>query len=161
MNTLFSTIGISAADIELFTETYNKISADFNSEFNETPAIDLQGFECFKNYTSTKIQTSIQITKSNRTFFVVFILVNYTLPAASKYSGDYNGTEFQAWGFTVLNNHFGHVIIQHETFTERLLELIQHIEFNFEDDIEFNKKFYVLASDKIKATLAMNTTFQK
>src|ERR1700744_5824024 len=146
-NPIFSTIELSAAAIDLFTNTYNTLNKNFQAKFNDSPDIDLKQFECFKNYPTAIIRTSIELTKANRTFSIAIVSIDYTLPGAKKHGG-YFDEEYQAWGFTTLNNHFGHVLLEPETFQERLLEMIQHIELNFEDDNAFNKRFYVLATDK-------------
>ncbi len=66
------------------------------------------------------------------------------------------GNEIQAWGIATVKKDFGHVLITKETFVEKLMDWIQPMDFDFEDDPEFSKHTFVVAKDKLKATLAMD-----
>ena len=52
------------------------------------------------------------------------------------------------------------MVIQTETWENRIRELLEHSAVRFENDHEFNTKFFVLADDRNKAEDGLNERFR-
>jgi len=44
---------------------------------------------------------------------------------------------------------------------DKILNMVQHVQLQFKDDIAFSKEFYVVANDVEKATCAMTAPFRQ
>ncbi len=151
----FSTDGLQQDDIELFLEVYEKLKTNYDATFNGDINVDFDKSALLKKYERYDIREVIQLAEG---VFIVIMEVFYKYLGAK--GGEHNGHHFQAWGLTTMARDFGHVLIKRETLTEKLFELIKPVELDFPDDKAFSKKFYVLATNKEKATNAFTSPFR-
>lgn len=139
-------------------ETLNKLGDQYSATFYNNIQINLLKYCLFNHYTDFEIEDVIDVTNGKKQSRIAIIKLSYFY--IGKKGHRYHETEYQAWGIAALRNNFGHVLIKPESIKDKIIELINPVELDFEDDLDFSSRFYVLASDKDKALNAMNFQFR-
>lgn len=155
----FPVFGLEEAEIESFIDNYEILKKKFQATFREPIKLDIEKFHSSKEYVSCEIRESIELSLNLTECFVHYVDVEYE-HIGSK-GARYRSTEFHCWGSVVLKKDFGHVLIKHETLSDKIQDFIRPIELDFPEDKLFSKKFYVLASDKLKAEMAISASFRE
>lgn len=160
MNTLpFSTHELTEADVESILGVYNKLKVSFSAEFDFYFDPNFKEFWLFSHCESYHIGPVIRLQNNATNFYLTFTQVAYKASYANK-SVYPPIKEYQTWGVALLKNNFGHILIKAETLLDKIHDLINPVELDFEDDKEFSKKFYVATNDKLKASLQMSQSFR-
>jgi hypothetical protein len=160
MNDLpFPVFGLQNKDINAFLETYNKLKTRFSANFDDTYRLNLNDFELFNCCNDPELREAIKLGYGSNEFYMLFVSVFYNY-SAGKYQHLF-AKEYQSWAIAELNNDFGHVLISHETLEDKVRELLQPVELDFDDVKEFSRKFYVLAKDKAKAENSITPRFRE
>lgn len=154
----FFTAGLSSEEIENFLETYNTLQKEFNATFIEPSVFDFKEWFIEKDYHESEIWETIQLKPSDANCLLHYVSIRNIYTGIK--GGSHSVSEFRCWGTSLLRRDFGHVLIKHETFSDKLKELITPLELDFPEDKTFSKKFYVLAKDRTKAELAINSSFR-
>ena len=149
----------SDIDDPIINETYKSLKLSHNAEFDLSFNFDFSSFELFRLYKNYSIGQVIRIQNEGIECYITFTQVSYQLPSASKFPKAPT-EEFQIWGIVFLRNNFGHILIKPETILDKIHELINPIELDFEDDKHFSDKFYVVTNDELKAKLQMTPLFR-
>ncbi|HNU89573.1 MAG TPA: hypothetical protein PKJ94_14835 [Ferruginibacter sp.] len=155
----YSGYDIGESDINAIIEIHDKLKLTYFAEFDRDFTFNYKELELFKANSINDLGPVICIKNSFRSFHLAFIEISYRVGAGSRYSPGTH-TEYQTWGITSLKNAYGHILIKPETFLDKIHELINSVELDFEDDREFSKKFYVVTDDPLKARLQLNQTFR-
>ena len=146
-------IAVEKAITEVFNAVKKRGEASFVTHFEFDPA----GYESFCLNEIEQSGPVIKIGSSMSEIHLMFPEVAYNATAR----GTFRTTEFQIWGTVLLKKDYGHVFIRTETFLDKIHELINPIELDFEDDKEFSKTFFVLTTDKQKTELQLTPLFRK
>jgi len=155
----FDTFELELDEIACFSNTFEKLKTKFQANFKDDSDFSLKEFAAFRACTGVKIGYWIDLNARSENTSITFTSVGYTYSAGR--GGAYCGREYQTWGIMAMQKDVGDIFIRQETLADKVIELIKPIELDFEDDLEFSEKFYVIASDKDKASLAMNASFRK
>ena len=111
-------------------------------------------------YQNIIIGPVIKIENKGSFFYLAFVQVAYKLPSASKYAVLHPSTyEYQTWGVATLKSDFGHILIKPETLEDVLRNLLSHEDVKF-DDKKFDRRFYISATDALKAKLKIDFSFR-
>lgn len=155
----FSTFDMSIDEAQRLFNIYTKLkdaySVDVDHEFNLPFAL----FETFRTNGLNNKGSVFKINNGYQPFFLCFPEIQDWL-RNSRYSPG-PSIEFQPWGYYKLKEGFGHVLIRTETFLDKIHELINPIELDFEDDKTFSRRFFVVTNDKLKAQLKITNTFRE
>jgi hypothetical protein len=138
---------ISWEEEELVREIINDIKKNYQVEEAALP-VKLELFHLLKGYDSVREYRTVRITHGPNPTCVSFIKAQFVY---STKSGPATRTSMQAYVFVTLSRDYGHLVIKKETLRDKLNELFQPLELDFEDDKQFSRRFYVLAKDKEKA----------
>jgi hypothetical protein len=149
----------SEIDDPIINETYKSLRLSHDAEFDLTFNFDFSTYELFRLYKSYFIAQVIRIENEDIKCYITFTQVSYQLPGAGKFPHK-PIEELQIWGILFLKNNFGHILIKPETILDKIHELINPIELDFEDDRHFSNKFYVVTNDELKAKLQLTPLFR-
>jgi hypothetical protein len=154
----FDTTGLKDNEIQLFLDTYNNLRKRFPARFdNDFNNFDLKGFGIFNDLKDVDLVYAIDVSADNNAH-VAFIQATYLSPVARR--GYIEATGYQSWAISKLKRDFGHILIKPETVLEKIMDLFEHQDIDFEEDEEFSRKFYVLAQDRDKTLSALNANFR-
>lgn len=160
MTTLpYSTIDLTSDEIEKIVFIFKTLQKKYTIGFKMDFAFPFETFSLFENYLNHSIGPVIEIHQDKSSLYITFTQVFYRMNTASRLPVPATG-EYQTWCVLPLSRDYGHVLIKTETFFDKLLEVVHPIEIDFSDDLEFSKKFYVLASDELLARTLLTSHFR-
>lgn len=139
-------------------ETIDDISKKYPVEEAPELPTPLSEFFLLKDYLDVSEYRTIRITQRQNPSYVSFIQVQSGYHSKS---GSGTISDLQGYVFVKLCRNYGHIIIKKETLRDKLNELLQPMELDFEDDKQFSRKFYVLAKDKDKALHFITSNFRE
>jgi len=109
----------------------------------------LKAFSLLKNYISVSFVDALLLEKDSVRFNLVLLKINSEVSIKNRYHiKKENTVEYEFIGILNLNQSFGHVIIRPETFKDKISELFNKVDIDFDDESEFSKKYFVSASDE-------------
>lgn len=152
-----NTFGLSETSKINLLKSYALLLEKFSAEEAGTFQPDFSVFDCTKHYLDFFSDNFFFISKSKAC--IGFVLVTY-----SNGAGRYNPSldqEMQCWGYLETKQDYGHLLIRPENLTDKLIELINPAEVDFDDDPFFSKKFYVLSEDPFKTQMMLNSKFRE
>jgi len=144
----------------VINETYESLKLSHHADIDVDFNFDFSNFELFNHYESHTIGAVIRIEYMGLKGYITFTQVSYKINSASKFPTPPT-LEWQIWGIAYLKNNYGHILIKPETILDKVHELINPQEIDFEDDKNFSKKYYVVTNDEFKARLQMTPMFRK
>jgi hypothetical protein len=147
---------LTGEDEDMVQRIIDYINTDYTTQETSLPA-KLAEFHLLNDYLSKGEYRTIRITQRSNATFVSFI---ETHAAYSTRSGTASAHYLQAYVFVKLSRQYGHLVIKKETLRDKLSELFQPLEIDFEDDKQFSRQFYVLAKDKDKALQLITQNFR-
>ena len=127
-------------------------------EIDSGLSINIKDFDIFSHNELNSYGAVFRILKNSKAFYINFLEILYR-SGINRYSSDVH-LEYQTWGFINLKNNFGHILIKPETFLDKIHNIINPVDLDFEDDREFSKKFLVVTNHKQKAELQMTQNFR-
>ena len=154
----FNTFDMSSDQAQSLFDIYTKLSTKYSVTVDNDFIFDVSKFVTFSNNDLNDHGPVFRINIHTRSFFLCFPQLLYRV-GGGRYSP---GTqiEYQAWGYYELTENFGHVLIKSETFLDKIHDLFNPIDLDFEADSEFSKRFLVITNDKSKALLKLNSKFR-
>ncbi|XZF16471.1 hypothetical protein ACTHGU_10045 [Chitinophagaceae bacterium MMS25-I14] len=150
--------GLEPEHAESIYNAFAKLKSKFPAKFTGDFRYDFGRFASFSHYKSIDFRFITELDNGFNKWHIVFPEVSYSYAGGK--GGMNNASEYHAFGLAGLKRDFGHVVIRPETFTDKIREMIKPVELDFEDDPDFSSRFYVLASDRDKAVLAMDASFR-
>jgi len=142
---LFDVLGLEDDEKKSFQSTYETLETNFNLSYEQDFKFSFKAFSVFKDLNNISIRDTFKITRQDSFSYLTFTSVDYSLIGGR--TGRVNGSSYQIWGIAYLKRNYGCLLIQPETLFLKLTELIEPIEIDINEDKEFSRKFYVLASD--------------
>lgn len=155
----FSTFDMSIDEAQRLFDIYTKLKSTYSVEVDREFNLPFSSFETFRNNGLNDKGSVFKINNGHRPFFLCFPEIQDWLRNSRYSPGPF--IEFQTWGYYKLKEDFGHVLIRTETFLDKIHELINPVELDFEDDKPFSRRFFVLTNDKLKAQLKITNTFRE
>jgi uncharacterized protein YxjI len=155
-NLPFNTVNISGDDVQALEDSYNALKAKFNIGLPDSKT-HINRFEVFNNEKDASVIGTYLINYPLTDCYLNFVKIHYEYTAGRT---RVNNFKCQAWAFVNLQHDFGRALIRKETFTDKILELMQHTEVKFNDDKVFSDNFYVAANDTNKAISGMTIAFR-
>ena len=156
----YSTIDLTSEEIEKILSIFKTLQDKLNISFKTDFVFSFENFGLFENYLNHSIGPVIEIHNNENSFYITFTQVFYKMNTASRLPVSTTG-EYQTWCVLPLKRNYGHVLIKTETILDKILELVHPIEIDFKDDLEFSKKFYVVATDELLARSLLSSQFRK
>ena len=155
----FSTFDMSTDEAQRLFDIYTRLKDSYSVEVDHEFNLPFASFETFRSNGLNDQGSVFKINNGHRPFFLCFPEIKDWL-RNSRYSPG-PSIEFQPWGFYKLKEDYGHILIRTETFLDKIHELINPIELDFEDDKTFSRRFFVVTNDKLKAQLKITNTFRE
>jgi hypothetical protein len=156
-NLPFDTVGLCTEEIDRFHYTYKALKAKFQVETTGTIDFHLEQFEIFNSYMNFNLRDSFVIKHQQSDSYLFFLETQTKNFEKGSIAGC---MEHQTWALAYLKHDFGRVLIRRETLADKIIELVHHVELDFEEDKAFSDTFYVLTNDRAKATRAIDRNFR-
>ena len=149
----FDTVGIDADEATALEKTYNLLRSKFNISLPGKIDTPINKFELFNNDTNANIGGSLIINPPTNTCYLNFIKNHFSVSAGGRGGGSQflNYDKYQVWAFVNMKKDFGRVLIRRKTFTDGLLEIVNHVELKIDGDNQFNSTWHVVADDEKKS----------
>lgn len=155
----FDTCSLHADTVQALEDTYAALRAKFNISVPNDINLHITKFESITVNPDATVGGILQINNTANECYLAFVKIhNYYHSVRSGEDVDYY--IYKVWAFVTLKNDFDRTLIRRETFVDRIVNIIHHVELDFKDDKEFNNNFYVVTNDEQKALLAMNQGFR-
>jgi hypothetical protein len=135
-----------------------RISNVHDSEIEKIHKL-LNRFDSLKNYPMVVISEVISLIKNHQESYLPLLSINFTTRNIGCSLNSKTFAEFELVGLAVLKKEYGLVLIRPETWTDKLTEIINPVEIDFDLDEDFSDRFYVLTNDKAKLTKVVNLSF--
>jgi len=158
-NLPFDTCSLQADTVQALEDTYAALRAKFNVSVPNDINLHIDEFETINANPDISLGGILQINNTVNELYLAFIKIHEHYHSVRSVT-DVDFYVYKVWAFIKMKSDFGRVLIRKETFTDRIVSLIHHVELDFNDDKEFNKRFYVITNDDQKAHLAMNWNFR-
>lgn len=155
----FSTFDMSTDEAQILLDIYTKLKDTYSVEVDHEFNLPFASFETFRSNGLNDKGSVFKISNGYRPFFLCFPEIQDWLRNSRYPPGP--SIEFQPWGYYKLKEDFGDVLIRTETFLDKIHELINPIELDFEDDKAFSQRFFVVTNDKLKAQLKITNAFRE
>jgi hypothetical protein len=152
----FDTFGLKPHELQMFVDAFNQILSIHKIDIVDSTSVKLKRFESFRRFQQHYIREAIHVDKS---FKLLIVNVSYIYHAPR--GSTLNGEDYQLWGLVKLQKDFGHLFLKREGLTEKLLELFNPLELDFESDAGFSRKYFVLAKDKQKAVETLTAPYRE
>jgi hypothetical protein len=149
---------ITKDDEELVDDVLADVKSRFSVSENDKLSISFKKFFLLKDYSKLTPYKTVTVQSSIDTCYLSFVKVQYNYTPGRHSTGI--ADELQAYVFVKLPKNFGHTIIKRETVMNKIMELFQPLETDFEEDKSFSRKFYVLAKDKDKGRQLISQRFR-
>lgn len=157
----FDIAGLTAAQADLYQETYQTLKARFQIEITGDIDFHLDHFEVFAGCTGVETRGSYVIKNGRTDCYMLFVgLHKVKRGNHGTATSTHDHSECQTWALAYVKKDFGRVLIRPETLADKLIELVHPVELDFEDDKAFSDTFYVLVNDRWKAEMAMDRNFR-
>lgn len=157
----FDLTNIDADDVEALEEAYAVLRKKFRVSITEDHTFDIKKFDVFSNYKDISIGGSLLINHPEKGCYLTFVkVITDARDMHTQRAQSLSYCKYQVWACATLRSDFGRMMIRRETVIDRVLNLVHPTELHFDDYVAFNKKFNVVADDKIKAIPAMTRAFR-
>lgn len=160
----FDNMDLDVDEVEALQATYKILKSKFNICLPSDADKHINKFELFNNVPGNSIGGTLLINYPKIDCYLNFVKRQFDYSYGGRGGkGGQNFTYFkyQIWAFVNSKTDFGRVLIRRETFTDKVLEMVNHTELKFKDDAIFNKYFYVIANNEELARNAMTPDFRK
>ncbi len=106
----------------------------------------LSGMGFYKSYDFVVITETMKVVKDDRISFLVLLNFNYTVKPVKYPLHAYSENYAEMIGVLRLTKDYGRVFIRPETIEDKITELFSRIEVDFENETQFNRKYYTVAN---------------
>jgi len=151
----FNNFDMRIDDAQRLFDIYTKLKKTYSIEVDNEFNLPFASFETFRSNGLNSEEAVFKISSGFQPFFLCFPEMRFWL--SNSRAPD---IEFQFWGYYKLKEDYGHILIRTETILDKIHELINPIELDFEDDKTFSQRFFVLTNNKFKAQLRINNTLR-
>ncbi|HEU4471926.1 MAG TPA: hypothetical protein VFR58_12620 [Flavisolibacter sp.] len=149
---------ITKEEKEIFDDVLDNIRSRFTYDEDSGPAVPFIKYALLQDYSGIIPYKTVKVQSPGGVCCLSLVKVQYSYTSGKHGTGI--GSYLQAYVFIELPKAFGHTIIKRETIMNKIMELFQPLEIDFEDDRDFSREFYVLAKDKDKARELMTRRFR-
>lgn len=140
----------------VISESLSSIKSNFNSirknqSKNRKTQKFLSKFKSFENYNNVILFDSYELTKTKNRFELIILSINSTVEVFRSHQIDRESlTELEFVGLISLKKNFGNVYIRPESLVDKINELSNPIEVDFEDNKQFSRKYFVVTDNEEK-----------
>ncbi len=117
--------------------------------------------ESFKSYTLVFISEVVEMVKDQNHSFLVLLNITYTHKDSKIPVHERSHIESEIIGIAYLNKDYGSLLVRPETISDKISELFNRTEIDFDMDKQFSDKCYVRAIDEDKTRVAVTENFLK
>jgi hypothetical protein len=147
---MLNTFGLREEEVLLFKYFYDFLSQKYGAEIVDELEIPFSQMELFRYYKSTEHRQSLKVNGKFGCAYFSILEIEYWHNVYRR-DAPSSTLEYQIWGIVELQENFGHTVLRHETLEDKLEELFRPIEVKFPEDRVFNREFYILSKDEMKA----------
>ncbi|MBB6111568.1 hypothetical protein [Mucilaginibacter lappiensis] len=156
----FDTTNLDADDMQALEASYETVKKSFKVGLANDDVMKLKEFDVFSNYPNATIGGTLLINHPESGCYLTYVKTHTVIKTGQGPGAGISYYKCQLWASATLRNDFGRVIIRRETLVDKILNLVHPVELHFKDDPTFSSRFYVVANDPEKATLAMTSNFR-
>jgi len=121
----------------------------------------LSRFVCFETYTPAFLTEVIGVEHDQNCSFLCLLSLNFTFKAHKIPQNEWYITEQEIIGIAVLQKDYGRVLIRPETINDKISELFEKTEIDFDNDLAFSSRYYMLAEKESQCRKCVSAEFRK
>jgi hypothetical protein len=149
----FKCTGMPGETADLLLDIYQTLQSKYTIEVDFDFQLVLNKYCTFCDSDVNTQGTVFKVNNGGRQLYLCFPEAGYR--GLSGRSGGHYYSENQVWGYCKLKSDYGRIWIKNETILDKIHDLINPVDVNFNDDEVFSKKFWVASEDKDKARNAL------
>jgi hypothetical protein len=119
----------------------------------------LSGMDFYKSYDFVVITETMKVLKDDRISFLVLLNFNYTVKPVKYPLHAFSENYAEMIGIVRLTKDYGRVFIRPETIEDKITELFSRIEIDFENETQFNRKYYTVADHEERLRTQVTSHF--
>jgi hypothetical protein len=119
----------------------------------------LSSFDSYQEYTMIVISETVKLVKNHNQYFLSLLNMNYSFKGGKTPQNSQEECVYEVIGLTELRKDYGRVLIRPETIADKIAEIFEHVELDFNTDKEFSRKYYVLSNNESKFRMQVTTPF--
>lgn len=136
---------------------YSKVTNQTEEEISNK----LNDFYSIKMNQMVTLSDVLELPDTTNKSYLILLTVNTEQNGVKIPQSEVSNTTQELVGLSFLKKDYGKVYIKPENFFDKLIDLFAHGDIDFENDPEFSKKYYVVASDEHKLRQTVSTAFLK
>ncbi len=105
-------------------------------------------FDSFKSYSMVVLSSLIGLFNHGKKSWLALLSITQTTKGIRIPQHQSQLTEYELIGLAILNRDYGKVFIRPETLADKISELFDQAEIDFESEPEFSSKYYLLADNE-------------
>lgn len=121
----------------------------------------ISGFETLRPYKLVFISEVVELVKDGRKSFLILLDITYTYKDHKIPVHERSFVETEMIGITHLKKDYGSVLIRPETISDKISELFNRKEIDFDANKKFSSKFYMQAINEEMTRKAVSHNFLK
>lgn len=129
-----------------------------DSELEQIETI-LSHFDSLNNYSQVVLSEAIEIQKNQKSSFLLLFSLTFIYKSAKYPQNESQFSEYELIGIAILKKDYGRVLIRPETFTDKIQNLFVSTDIDFDDNMDFSRKYYVVANDETKVRRCISNSF--
>lgn len=110
----------------------------------------LSQFSIIENYDKITVLLILRYGNTDFDSYLILLTFNSQDSVYSQTPHSIKNVDCELIGLTSINCDPGHVLIRPETFSDKLIELVNPIEIDFTEEKEFSSKYYVISDDEVQ-----------
>ncbi|MEI6347663.1 MAG: hypothetical protein WCP69_06930 [Bacteroidota bacterium] len=119
----------------------------------------LSSFDSYQEYTMVVISETVKLVKNQNQSFLSLLNINYIFKELKIPQNIQEQCIYEVIGLTELRKDYGRVLIRPETIADKIAEIFEQVELDFDTDKEFSRKYYVLSNNESKFRMQVTTSF--
>jgi predicted type IV restriction endonuclease len=107
-------------------------------------------FESLGNYSLVLLSEAVEIVKDENSSYLLMLNFHTTYKGVRTPQNETDISDYELIGLALLKKDYGKVLIRPETIEDKLNNLFEHIDIDFDFDKKFSKKYCVEADNEEK-----------
>ena len=143
---------------EILSKLKEKYEINFLDDFKFKPEL----FSAFQDNRASLL-SCLEVKNKEKVLHLLALNINYKEPDLMDELAGANliQSDLQFWGLCELKKEYANIFIKNETIEDKIKSFFTSEDIDFDDDIDFSKKFHVVSDNKSMTISNLDLNFRK
>ncbi len=146
---------LSKIEEQILEEIHENLSKDFEVNFNPNFTFNFKKFAIFNHISVVNPFLCFDVAYDSEHFQIVALNIQYNYIGGKR--GDSLINENQIWGLKTLKNNYGNIFLRDENIYDKVAEIFNKTEIDFQEDKEFSNRYYLVSDQVDKTRFSFNS----